>query len=532
MAVIEVTFDPTIWKYQGANGAYNVYADTDGVTAWAFEGFGGGFCRFNLSDGSKVRTGVLFGANDSNSGGPSWFNNPFINNYQAWLSQDTNNHYYFISQFLGNNSPVAGQPQDGGSFYVFKFHVDPAHGSAGSLLDGYDVTDGYVNLMLNVPSGASATSYNYNPNDAVYFNNGGTNYVGVIGNGDNYMVIYNLDTFVIADYYLQPDSGGDFPSFDVQGYNIFVDNDSTCWGTFWDSDGNVKLVPWTPGGSFGTPQYIPQTVHQLPTVTDTLLANIGYISATNSVLLSDDGSGNSDGLYGCGNVAVVSMTTWTQTLYKASDGMFFHSALTPADTQLMDEVYRSTQAILLEAGPGTATQIGGCINFVNPTTLAILDTQNTTVTINSSSPADPIVAGSVRDWTGGDQGVPDDQFPPFTSVSWSPLANKIVTAYGDLQSGLGSAVYIVDVPDPIPSGQSTVTVVTAVPNPGSPTQTITLTATVSGTVSGHPSTGTVTFYDNGVQIGSPINVNGSGVAIYTGEFTVGTHPITATFSGS
>lgn len=80
--------------------------------------------------------------------------------------------------------------------------------------------------------------------------------------------------------------------------------------------------------------------------------------------------------------------------------------------------------------------------------------------------------------------------------------------------------------------QDTTTVLTAVPNPSTPIQTITLTATVAGVSSGHPTTGTVTFYDNGVPLGSPVAVDGSGVAVHTGTFAAGTHPLTATFSGS
>ena len=75
MAVIEVTFDPTIWTW--ANGAaWSTYADKDGTTAWAFEAFGGGFARFNLSDGSIIVQDSLFGPPDRTGfGTTNWFIN-------------------------------------------------------------------------------------------------------------------------------------------------------------------------------------------------------------------------------------------------------------------------------------------------------------------------------------------------------------------------------------------------------------------------------------------------------------------------
>ncbi len=62
-------------------------------------------------------------------------------------------------------------------------------------------------------------------------------------------------------------------------------------------------------------------------------------------------------------------------------------------------------------------------------------------------------------------------------------------------------------------------------------QAVTFTATVIG-VGGTPTSGTVTFLDNGNSLGSS-TVNGSGVANFTtSALTVGSHTITAVFNGS
>ncbi len=73
-------------------------------------------------------------------------------------------------------------------------------------------------------------------------------------------------------------------------------------------------------------------------------------------------------------------------------------------------------------------------------------------------------------------------------------------------------------------------------SPASPVlgQTETLTATVtaaSPSTAVAPSSGTVTFFDGGTQVGNPQNINGSGIATITNVFTVGPHSITAVYNG-
>jgi hypothetical protein len=77
--------------------------------------------------------------------------------------------------------------------------------------------------------------------------------------------------------------------------------------------------------------------------------------------------------------------------------------------------------------------------------------------------------------------------------------------------------------------QASVTTVSANPLSITPVQTTTLTANVAAAVTGSP-TGTVTFFDNGVPIGSPVTVVG-GRAQLTTLLLSGSQAISATYSG-
>ena len=59
-------------------------------------------------------------------------------------------------------------------------------------------------------------------------------------------------------------------------------------------------------------------------------------------------------------------------------------------------------------------------------------------------------------------------------------------------------------------------------------QSVTFTATVSPT----PPDGTVQFYDNAAPLGSPVNLSGATATYTTATLSVGSHPITASYSGT
>ena len=91
-----------------------------------------------------------------------------------------------------------------------------------------------------------------------------------------------------------------------------------------------------------------------------------------------------------------------------------------------------------------------------------------------------------------------------------------------------------------PSASSPVTVVvngsqsrvtlTVTPNPAAFGQTVTMTATVAGTSSGNPPGGSVTFKDGSTEL-AVVPVSGGSATFSTATLVVGTHPITAVYSG-
>jgi hypothetical protein len=81
---------------------------------------------------------------------------------------------------------------------------------------------------------------------------------------------------------------------------------------------------------------------------------------------------------------------------------------------------------------------------------------------------------------------------------------------------------------------NTQTTLSSTPNASVLGQSVTITATItrtSATATGSPNAGTVQFYDNGAALGTPQNVSGGTASITVSTFTIGTHPITATYSG-
>lgn len=81
----------------------------------------------------------------------------------------------------------------------------------------------------------------------------------------------------------------------------------------------------------------------------------------------------------------------------------------------------------------------------------------------------------------------------------------------------------------VTSGYATTTSVTSSPNPTAQGQTVTLTASISGT-GGPPPTGTVSFYDGATLLGSSSVVTEI-ATLQTSALTGGPHQITATYSG-
>ena len=131
------------------------------------------------------------------------------------------------------------------------------------------------------------------------------------------------------------------------------------------------------------------------------------------------------------------------------------------------------------------------------------------------------------------EGSPVTGAGPTFSLSLGALGNNTYQIYATVTDSVSPTPTTADaapitftVADPL----STTTTLSAT-TPSTYGQNATLTATVAAATM--PNGGTVQFYDNSVALGSPVAINAStGVASYTtNTLAVGTHPITATYSG-
>ncbi len=82
---------------------------------------------------------------------------------------------------------------------------------------------------------------------------------------------------------------------------------------------------------------------------------------------------------------------------------------------------------------------------------------------------------------------------------------------------------------PVNAQADTMTTVTSTPNPSTVGQSVSFTATLTS-ILGTP-TGTVQFYDEGLALGSALTLWGGQAVTTTASLAVGTHSITATYSG-
>lgn len=464
MSVLEVKFDPTIWKFTAdGTGSFSVFMDKDNASCWVFEAFGGGFARVKLSDGTFLVQDTLFGEDDTGntSGGPFWQCNWYPNNFQSWLAQDGAGNYYFTAQGLKSSG-------FGSSTYLFKFQVGA--GSAGNLLNGY-CTDAVTNIDIK----ATATTAGYSDFDALdscLWTIGGVTYFAILCYGATdqagFLVIDTATMTLVKN--VQPVITGD-----VRGYNIFADNHGVVWAVISDFNGNVTMVSYNVGTDTIATQAIPQTVHTLPTNTDTNFANGGYLPATGNLLLADTGYLSfSPPMAGTANIAIISMSSWTLLDFVGDVGTLFHNSLeltvfaytsSAAAMQSLDALAGGATpitpthptAFALEGAvtPVGGTQVGGILNLIDQSTMNVLATLNVTNAINTGGVADPIDLENVSAGSGG-TGTPASQYQPLSSLAWNPNVNKGAACYPLLTVGnQGSALYIFDTPPlPAPKGPS------------------------------------------------------------------------------
>jgi hypothetical protein len=182
---------------------------------------------------------------------------------------------------------------------------------------------------------------------------------------------------------------------------------------------------------------------------------------------------------------------------------------------------------------------GQTVNMANSTTTVVSDsnpstlTQNVTftATVSAASPGSGTPTGTVDFFIdGGDVSGPlplSGGTANFSTATLGPGVHSVSASYsGDANFNASSGS--------LPGGQtvsgspSTTTVASSV-NPSAFGQTVTFTATVSGS-SGTP-TGTVDFFIDGSDASGPVPLSGGTAAFSTAGLSVGTHTVTASYSG-
>ena len=115
------------------------------------------------------------------------------------------------------------------------------------------------------------------------------------------------------------------------------------------------------------------------------------------------------------------------------------------------------------------------------------------------------------------------------TVNSGPVGAYAVTATYGGDSAFASSVSLPDTLKVIPE-PSTVTLTSSV-NPAIVTTPVTFKAVATPQSAGDPMTGTITFFDGAAQLGQPVNVTAGSASFQTSSLAVGTHTITAVYSG-
>lgn len=214
---------------------------------------------------------------------------------------------------------------------------------------------------------------------------------------------------------------------------------------------------------------------------------------------------------GAGTTTVTGLTVGPHTLVVeyAGDGRFAVGSGSTTHTVVAD-----TTTVDLASSAPTA-------QFTQPVTF--------TADVNGTGPGTPTGTVTFRNGAtvlGAD--ALDGAGQALLTVSNLPFGTHTITADYPGDAGFGPATDSITQKVNTTGTASTLTV-----TPPAPTvyDVETLTATVAGTASAVVPAGTVTFYDNGVPLGTAAT-NGSGKATYSTTFNRVVHTLTATFSGT
>ena len=124
----------------------------------------------------------------------------------------------------------------------------------------------------------------------------------------------------------------------------------------------------------------------------------------------------------------------------------------------------------------------------------------------------------------------DRMFDPAVPTYYRVVALNMVGTADSATTGYSSTT-VKSFSAPLLVGLLTTTTLTSDVNPSLVGQNVTFTATVTSTFAGIP-TGTVQFSIDGVNVGTPVTLDASGVATYaTSTLIAGSHPVVATYNG-
>ncbi len=279
--------------------------------------------------------------------------------------------------------------------------------------------------------------------------------------------------------------------------------------------GTVNVTVTTAGGN-GSGQYTYTVVVATPVVASTVLTQ-NHVATTFTPVTGTGGTGSLTysvmPTLPTGLSIAPATGTISGTPSMTSPATTYTVKVTDADSATATATFRLTVDSAVAATTGVAS---------------------TTLTVLEAGTAFTPVAG-----TGGDAPLTYSVSPSLPTglhmasatgtVSGTPSVASASTTYTvtvtDANLAMATATFSLGV-----AKQTTSTSVSATSTSITPTQTITLTATVAPAVSGTP-TGTVTFFDNGTHLGSPVELTGSAAQLVVPGLLSGQHSITAVYGG-
>lgn len=289
-------------------------------------------------------------------------------------------------------------------------------------------------------------------------------------------------------------------------------------GTLTEGDHVIRATYSGAPGYLTSTRTLAQRVDNATVVTDTTFCNTGVITAPDS--------GNA--VPYPSNVFVTGLSGQVTKVVASLRGL---SHSTPIDLDVLLSGPTPTRNVILLSDAGGEAPVS-----------------NVNVTFDDAAAAAvpaPLVSGTFRPTDLDPAGSPADAFPvPAPTVSgatelstfngvtgngtWSLWVRDDAT--GDAGSIAGGWCLTITSQDP------TETALTASPNPSSFGQEVTFTATVTDASDDPVTEGTVQFRDGATALGSPVAVDDDGTATFTtaaaSPLSVGTHPITAAYSGT